>query len=358
MTKPRLIAFYLPQYHPVAENDGWWGKDFTDWVNVKKARPVFPKHDQPRVPSELGYYDLRDSSVRERQAELAKEYGIYGFCYYHYWFHGRRLLNRPFEEVLASGRPVFPFSLCWANENWSRRWDGSDHEILIEQKYSEEDDRRHIEFLIPVFKDPRYIRVQGKPLFLVYLAAKLPDPLKTIRLWRKIAEDSGLPGLYLCKTEAFGDSKDPRETGFDAAVQFPPHGLDYRMRIQPGVFQQILEFLGLSRKAYEKNHVFNYRDVAEMHLSRPLPDHRLFPCIVPSWDNTARRRNNALIIRNSSPALYEEWLRKTFDKYRRDGDENFVFINAWNEWAESAYLEPDRRFGRAYLEATRRALNG
>ena len=219
-TKPRVraIAFYLPQYHPTAENDQWWGTGFTDWTNVVRARPLFPGHYQPRLPADLGFYDLRLPEVREAQAELAREHGIYGFCYYHYWFHGKRLLERPFNKVLASGEPDFPFCLCWANENWTRIWDGLDEKVLIEQ-----DDRRHMRWLAQAFRDRRYIRIGDKPLFLVYRAARMPDPLQTATIWREEARKMGIGDIYLCRVEsATGEHGDPQLIGFDAAVEFQP----------------------------------------------------------------------------------------------------------------------------------------
>lgn len=355
--KARLIAFYLPQYHPIPENDEWWGKDFTDWKNVKKTKPLFWGHNQPHKPADLGYYDLRQPEVREAQAELAKKFKIYGFCYYHYWFLGRRILNRPFDEVFTSGKPDFPFSLCWANENWSRRWDGSDQEILIEQKYSEQDDINHIQHLIPIFKDKRYIKIQGKPFFLVYRGDKIPNPLKTTSLWRKIAEASGLPGLYLCKAEAFGSKGNPRDLGFDASVEFPPHEVNHKLRLTPGFLQKAADKLGLSKKPYEDHEIFDYSEIADDMLRRKKPCYKFFPCVIPAWDNSARRKKNAIIIKDSTPKAYYKWLKASIEKFNTPiEDENIIFINAWNEWAESAYLEPDKKYGGAYLEATKRAL--
>src|ERR1035438_6297622 len=195
--KPRAIAFYLPQYHPIPENDAWWGKGFTEWISVTKARPLFKGHYQPQLPADLGFYDLRVPEARRAQAGLAREYGIHGFCYYHYWFHGKRLLERPFNDVLESGKPAFPFCLCWANENWTRRWDGKEEQVLLKQVYSIEDDIQHIRALLPVFKDSRYIKVNGKPVFLVYRIGNLPAPAETLRRWREEAAKAGLPGLYI-----------------------------------------------------------------------------------------------------------------------------------------------------------------
>src|SRR6266478_229140 len=189
--KIRPIAFYLPQYHTIPENDIWWGKGFTEWTNVVKARPQFKGHYQPHLPGELGFYDLRLEEVRQRQAALAREYGLYGFCYYHYWFNGRRILERPFKEVLASGKPDFPFCLCWANENWTRVWDGGGQDVLLQQHYSAEDDRQHIRWLANAFRDPRYIRIGGRPLFLVYRTELLPDPARTAAIWRNEVAKAG-----------------------------------------------------------------------------------------------------------------------------------------------------------------------
>src|SRR4029077_7166935 len=200
--KVKLIAFYLPQYHPIPENDDWWGKGFTEWTNVTKARPWFRGHYQPHLPADLGFYDLRLPETREAQANLARQYGIHGFCYYHYWFNGRRLLERPFNEVLASGSPDFPFCLCWANENWTRAWDGLEREVLIQQHYDSNDDLAHIRWLANAFRDPRYIRVHGKPLFLVYRVASLPDPMQTVSIWREEARRLGIGELFLCAVES------------------------------------------------------------------------------------------------------------------------------------------------------------
>jgi hypothetical protein len=338
---PRLIAFYLPQFHPIPENDEWWGKGFTEWTNVARARPQFRGHHQPHLPADLGFYDLRLPEARQAQANLAREYGIHGFCYYHYWFNGKRLLERPFAEVLASGRPDFPFCLCWANENWTRRWDGHEEEILVAQQYGEEDDREHIRWLVDAFRDERYIRVGGKPLFLVYRVNQLPDPVRTASVWREGARRSGVSEIFLCRVESFaGERDDPAKIGFDAAVEFQPDWCHF----------------GPAR-CRGPNEVYDYASVVERMLHKAPPGYTRFPCVMPSWDNAARRSSGATILHGSTPQLYQQWLTRVLLKREcGKGTDGIVFLNAWNEWAEGNHLEPCQRWGRAYLEATRDAL--
>ena len=354
----RAIAFYLPQFHPIPENDEWWGKGFTEWSNVTKARPQFPSHYQPHLPADLGFYDLRLPEVREAQAELAREYGIHGFCYYHYWFNGRRILERPFSEVLESGKPDFPFCLCWANENWTRIWDGGEKNVLLEQKYSLEDDLAHIESLIPAFRDERYIRVNGKPLFLVYRTALLPSPLKTTQLWREAARKAGIGDLFLVRVESHGDCTDPNEVGFDASVDFAPfNGLP--SPLLRGLWSTLSTKLGVLPKAFSNHRIVEYQSVATNLMNRPVPAFKRFHCVTPGWDNTPRRNQDGHILLEATPARYERWLRTIVKKTRGQfsGDEKIVFINAWNEWAEGNHLEPDLRWGRAFLEATLRSVS-
>ncbi len=341
----RLLAFYLPQFHPITENDTWWGQGFTDWTNVAKARPLFTGHYQPHIPADLGFYDLRLPEARQAQADLAREYCLSGFIYYHYWFGGRRLLERPFAEVLASGKPDFPFCLCWANENWTRVWDGNTREVLIAQKYSEEDDRAHIRWLLNVFRDRRYIRVGNKPLILIYRANQLPDPRRTTALWREEARKNGIGELFICRVESFPDERtDPHTIGFDAAVEFQPDWTD----------------LSLQADSADDDHtVLGYATFVEQQLQKPAPPYLRFPCVTPSWDNSPRRQNRALILTGSTPRLYARWLRTIIERLPQGNDDTrLVFINAWNEWGEGNHLEPDLVFGRRYLEATRGAVNG
>ncbi len=357
LTNPKLIAFYLPQFHPIPENDEWWGKGFTEWTNATRAKPLFRGHYQPHLPADLGFYDLRLPAARQAQADLAQEYGIHGFCYYHYWFNGRRVLERPFNEVLQSGKPDFPFCLCWANENWTRAWDGRTGENLLVQNYSEDDDRAHITWLVEAFSDPRYIQVDGKPLFLVYRAGLLPHPRRTAEIWREEALKLGIE-IFLCRVESLVAEKniDPADTGFDAAVDFQPDWSNLGQPLHRSAWHKILLSLGLTEKAYAVHNIFKYHQVVENMLKRPAPNYKRIPCINPSWDNSPRRKRDAVMLLDSTPEVYEEWLRQTIKMGQSQNNEGLIFINAWNEWAEGNHLEPDQKFGRAYLEATRRAL--
>ncbi len=343
----RLIAFYLPQFHPIPENDRWWGTGFTEWTNVTRARPNFEGHEQPRLPADLGFYDLRLPESRQAQADLASRYGVYGFCYYYYWFGGQRLLHRPLDEVLASGEPDFPFCICWANENWSRRWDGRETDILIGQQHSDADDEAFIRQVEPLLRDRRYIRVQGRPLLLIYRIELLPDAARTAAIWRHFCRESGIGEIFIASVQSFGSATDPRAFGFDAAVEFPPHERAVLAQPQPRMTNP--EFQGL---------VFDYPATARNFMHRPLPPYPFFRTAMPNWDNTARRQNHSHIFIHSLPETYGAWLSHLVAQARQlqPPGERFLFVNAWNEWAEGNYLEPDQRHGHGYLEATRQAL--
>lgn len=344
----RLIAFYLPQYHPIPENDLWWGKGFTEWTNVTKAQPLFQGHYQPHLPTDLGFYDLRVSEVREQQAALAKQYGIYGFCYYYYWFGGKRLLHRPLDEVLETKKPDFPFCICWANENWTRRWDGNDNEILMPQDCSnDEQNQAFAEHILPILLDERYIRVNGAPLLIIYRADLFPNLSKTAEQWRNIFRKNGVGEVHLCFALTFGFDKHPHDVGFDSAVQFPPNNFPVRT-IQPAE-------VGANNFSGK---IVDYEDIAIKGVNSQFQDGKVFRTVMTSWDNTARRGKSAYIFLNSTPEIYEVWLRGAIEKTKQvhSGDERLVFINAWNEWAEGAHLEPDLKYGHAYLAATKKAL--
>jgi Glycosyltransferase WbsX len=343
ISKPKALAFYLPQYHPIPENDEWWGRGFTEWHNVTKGRPLFPGHYQPHVPGELGYYDLRVPEVRAAQAELAREHGIHGFVYYHYWFLGRRLLERPFEEVLASGVPDFPFALCWANEEWTRGWDGRSGHVLVRQEFSEEDDRAHIRDLLRAFKDSRYITIDGRPLLLIYRPELLPEIHRTATIWRTEVQRAGFPGLYLCWVESWGGPPgNPKAFGFDASVGFMP---------------LFAEEMHPTHAALRGHRIYDYETAAQEATKLLDCRWKRFPSVMVGWDNTARRPWGATIFHGVTPERYEHWLRVTADSLAHvRAEENYLFLLAWNEWAEGNHLEPDERYGRAFLEATRSVL--
>jgi hypothetical protein len=343
--RPKALAFYLPQYHPIPENDEWWGTGFTEWHNVTRARPLFDGHYQPHLPGELGFYDLRVPEVREAQAELARTHGVHGFVYYHYWFKGRRLLERPFAEVLKSGQPNFPFALCWANEEWTRGWDSQTGHVLMRQEFSERDDRTHIRYLIEAFKDPRYITIDGRPLMLIYRPTLIPDLMRTSEIWRTEVQKAGFPDLYLCWVESWGappGGKGPEPFGLDASVGFMPVQGD---RLHPPL------------ETLRGHRILDYESAADWAMGLLDSPWKRFPSVMVGWDNTARRARGATIYHGATPERYEHWLTMTADALTGvRAEENYLFILAWNEWAEGNHLEPDQRYGRAFLEATRSVL--
>lgn len=358
---PLAIAIVLPQFHPFRQNDAWWGKGFTEWRNVAKAKPLYKGHYQPRLPGELGFYDLRLPEARAAQAELAREHGIGGFCYYHYWFTGERLMERPIEEIRASGEPDFPYCLAWANENWTRAWNGKDREMLIEQRYSDEDDEAHIRTLLPHFRDPRYIRIDGKPLFIVYKVDHLPDPRRTLATWRRIAREEGVGELTLAQFEwsGTGSGADPREVGLDLSIEFAPDWRRLGGKHFTGWKSRLAMALGLLPKAYGQHNFFDYDRMVDGVLAKPAPDYPFLRCVSPGFDNSARRSSGgATILMNSTPQRYRRWLEAAlaWTRKHQPPQRQVVFINAWNEWAEGNHLEPDALNGRALLEATRDAL--
>ena len=359
----RLIAIHLPQFHPFKENDEWWGKGFTEWTNVAKARPRYRGHYQPHIPADLGFYDLRLEESRIAQAALAKEYGIYGFCYYHYWFNGKQLMERPVEEILRSGKPDFPFMLCWANENWSRNWDGGFSEMLIEQKYTTEDFENHMRFLCEnYFGDERYIKIDGKPFLTVYRPGLFPDVSSAIGIWRKVAKEYGYDLYlgYMTRTE-----EDFIKDGFDCAIDFEPQvtgtlrksviGQLFDFRNSNFFFRLFCHFFSGQHNIF--NLSYHYKDYVKNKMRQPLPSIKEYPGITPSWDNSSRRKGWFFEMKGSTPRLYGMWLShilSTFKPYSKE--ENFIFINAWNEWAEGNHLEPDLKWGRGYLEETLRSI--
>jgi glycosyltransferase involved in cell wall biosynthesis/GT2 family glycosyltransferase len=345
----RAIAFYLPQFHPIPENDAWWGEGFTEWTNVCRAKPQFEGHDQPIRPGELGYYDLLEQPhVRRRQAALAKQYGLEGFCFYFYWFAGKRLLEAPIEAWAGDDDIDFPFCLCWANENWSRTWDGRAQEVLMGQDHSPEDDIAFISYLSRYLRNPKYIHVKGRPLVMVYRPGLLPDAKATAARWRKWCRENGLGEIYLVCTQSF-DTADPAEFGFDAATEFPPNNMG--LEPEEGLVHPVAD--DFQCKTYDWSVLPKRAEAYE------APAYKLFRGVTPRWDNTARRMNRGTVFVNTDPDQYATWLRHAaLDVQARfsDPSERLVFINAWNEWAEGAHIEPDLTHGYAWLDATRRGL--
>ena len=355
----RYIAVYLPQFHPIPENDEWWGRGFTEWSNVTRARPLFPGHYQPHLPGDLGFYDLRLPEARDAQAELARAYGIDGFCCYHYWFQGRRLLERPMNEILRTGQPNFPFCLFWANESWEGRWHGvmDERRALVKQEYSLEDDLNHIRWLAEAMGDHRYIRVSGRPVFVIYRPMDLPVPGRTIEVWKSEASRLGIEEPYLIASDSHAPGKDLTTLGFDAVVRFLPQlsVLDYFGRRTPNWFlRRVLRnvrtgVFSLCPYAcdYEK---------ALRAMLREVPP-RTHKMIFPGWDNTPRAGKRGIVmVRNSPEKFYEALLEMSkWTLEHLEADRRILFLNAWNEWAEGNHLEPDLRFGTRYLEATRKA---
>lgn len=346
--KLKLIAFYLPQFHEIPENNLWWGQGFTEWTNTKKAQTLFHGHYQPREPFQDYYYDLTDATARKWQAEIAKKYGIYGFCYYHYWFKGKRLLEKPFNEVLRTGEPDFPFCLSWANEPWSRRWDGTNYDVLMPQDYGDEKDwKEHFDFLLTAFKDPRYIRVDNKPMFIIYRSGSIPKCQEMLLYWQNLAKQNGLEGIYFVQT--LNVFKNPQVTGFDACVEFEP---SYTLTLTN--FGSNLERAvdGYHQKFNVMDYDKFWSNIIERTENKRI---KTFLGAFVDWDNSARTGNRGLIFNGSTPEKFHYYLNQQIKKAVNRNSE-FLFINAWNEWAEGTYLEPDKKYGFQYLEAVKRAL--
>jgi hypothetical protein len=356
--KSRLIAFYLPQFHPIPENDAWWGKGFTEWTNVTKAQPLFTGHRQPNLPSELGFYDLRIPEARNAQAELASSHGIEGFCYWHYWFNGKRLLERPINEVVSSGDPKFPFCLGWANESWTGIWHGCPDRVLIDQTYSGgEDEKRHFYALIDIFDDPRYLTIEGKLIFVVYKPLGMPEPKRFIDHWRELAAKNGVRDFYFIANSNSKQSQ-PFEHGFDGVVPHTPgNTLNSFTKPVESHVKKLLDRVSSHRQEKSSTiRVIEYSDYVARVASVDARSNE-YPCVLPNWDNTPRAGVRGTVLKNSTPDLFRVHLRNALNQISvRPLDKRVVFIKSWNEWAEGNYLEPDQSFGRGYLEACRDEL--
>lgn len=346
----KIIAFYLPQFHRIPENDRWWGKGFTEWTNTKKAKPLFYGHYQPREPFNDNYYNLTHPVSRNWQAQIARDYGIYGFCYYHYWFKGKQLLETPINEVLRTGEPDFPFCFSWANEPWTRRWDGNERDVLMPQDYGDEEDwKEHFNYLLKFFQDKRYIRVEDKPVFLIYRPGSIPRCEEMLLYWNHLAQENGLSGIYFINT--LNSFPLYNSNGFDASLEFEPSYTVVHSNC--GNIRHIV-------KGYNKRRlsVIDYDVVWKCILNRTVENkgNKTFPGAFIDWDNSARLGYKGTIFTGANPLKFYEYFNEQIKRAISYYDSEFLFINAWNEWAEGTYLEPDKRFGFQYLEAVKNAL--
>lgn len=347
---PKLVAYYLTQFHPTPENDEWWGKGVTEWNNVFRGVPQFVGHYQPRIPGELGAYDLRLKENIERQVELAKIGGLYGFAFYYYWFNGTTLLRKPLDIFLENSDIDFPFMLCWANESWTKRFDGSSQDELMSFSQKNEDNFNFIKDSIRYITDGRYIRHDGKPVIQIYKPSNFQDIKSLISYWRKTARELGVGELHFMAV-LFGDaySINWKSLGFDSASDFQPGSMRSQSKIK-----KVNNKIDIVNKDF-LGQVYDYGECAAEVVLR----NDVYPAVMPSWDNSARRIDSGLIFHNSSPQQYSIWLERSINHTLASDrlDANFIFINAWNEWGEGAYLEPDKKFGYSYLNATRKVMD-
>ena len=376
--KPRIIGLYLPQYHPIPENDEWWGKGFTEWMNVAKAKPLFRGHYQPRIPADLGFYDLRLPEIREQQAQLAREAGLEGFCYYHYWFgNGRQLLERPFNEVLASGKPDFPFCLCWANHDWTNKtWQKGNNfrrdSMIMKMEYDKEDYVRHFNYVLPAFRDPRYITVDGKPLFAVWAPHHIPDAREFIDLWQQLARENGLPGIHFVgHTDNAGKGLPGQAADYysaDKAKEYYQAVLDlgfdavmssgYRRAVALLQGKTRMMWRMLSGKTFAPT--YSKMDYSRLMANYYVPEdagENIYPTLLPQWDRTPRAGKNSEIVVDSTPDRFQETVETAIELIRqKEPEHQLLFLKAWNEWGEGDYVEPDQRFGHGWLDAIRNAI--
>lgn len=379
--KARVIAFYLPQYHPIPENDEWWGKGFTEWTNVAKAKPLFKGHYQPRVPADLGFYDLRLPEVREQQAQMAREAGIEGFCYWHYWFsHDKKLLERPFQEVLQTGKPDFPFCLGWANHSWTNKhWEAGTRQqkerTLMEMVYNEEEYKLHFYDVLPALQDKRYITVDNKPLFLIWSPLDIPDAQRFVEIWQTLAKENGLEGIHFVglqhnisyasvRTKDLLTKRIPNQApqlyaevlskGFAAINSRGFHRADLYCRslwdiCWRGIMIRLFKYHPISKCDQRKINQWLYTEEDKQE--------NVYPTLLPNWDRTARSGKKARVYTNSTPAVFEKQIEQVLDIIEHKQDEHkIVFLMSWNEWAEGNYVEPDLKYGHGYLDVLRKKI--
>ena len=357
MQKIKPLAIYLPQFHPTPENNAWWGKGFTEWTNVTKARPLFRGHYQPRLPADFGFYDLRCKETHLDQIRAAKAHHIYGFAYYHYWFAGKRLLHQPIDLVLHNPDLGFPFCLFWANETWSRRWLGEEKEVLIEQTYDFDDDRAHARWLIHAFRDERYITVGERPVFIIYRPTFFPDIARTLDIFRRECTLNRIADPYFIGSNSHASTTDLRSLGFDAVLDFQPQlgCLQDPFNDSPSL-NRLLRNLRIGVYS-AKLKVYDYEEANRL-MRRELP-YPYMPCTCVGWDNSPRRGDKGVILSNSTPEKFGAFFRHDVERLLGMGfpeQQNFIFLNAWNEWAEGNHLEPDTMYGSRFLEQVRRIM--
>lgn len=346
----KAIAYYLPQFHAIRENDEWWGKGFTEWTNVTKALPRYVGHKQPKLPADLGFYNLAEAETLRRQAELIKRSGVYGLCIHDYWFDGRKVLETPLRLLLDTPDIDIRFCLNWANENWTRHWDGTENDVLLEQRYESANPTAYAHSILPAVRDKRYIRIDGRPLIMVYRVDIIPNAARTFDSWREMFVREGEQNPYLVMAQSFWNT-DPRPYGMDAAAGFPPHNV-------PVFDINDRNHLSLLDRGFE-GHTRSYAHLREQTLAKKPTDYRLFPGVCPGWDNEARRPRRGVSFYNSGPGAFQDWLWDAAAYAMKAPEaERMVFINAWNEWAEGAVIEPDRHYGFANLAAVRAVIDG
>lgn len=353
VTNKKLVAYYLPQFHPIPENDHNWGVGFTEWRNVTRSMPIYFGHYQPRIPADLGYYDLTAPGIIKKQAEISKNYGLHGWALYYYWFDSKKLLHKPLDIIYNDKSIDINYCLFWANENWTSNWDGLNQNVLVKQNHNDEDDIRFIAEISKYFDDSRYIKFNGKPVLIVYRPSLFPNINMTIERWKNWCAINNVPVPYLINSQVFNDHRNPSYYGFDSSAEFPPHhsstfDINNLRRITGGlsIYDHQRSFISYTYDSFVQ---------ASTHSHFSNTDFKLFKCVFPGWDNSARRfSSTATILQGSTPFKYSEWLKFCLDMCE---DEDIIFINAWNEWAEGAYLEPDLRNGFAFLDATWSVLN-
>lgn len=354
----KIIAFYLPQYHPTPHNNEWWGEGFTEWTNVAKAKPLYPGHYQPKIPADLGFYDLRLPEVREKQVELAREAGVDGFCYYHYWFGGgKEELELPFDEVVRLGKPDFPFCLCWANESWSKKFWNKEGAVTIQSKtlvkqvyLGEDDDRIHFYRLLSAFKDERYMRIDGKLVFMIYKPLEFENLPQTMNLWNKLAQEEGLGGFYFIgyTVNVGGELQHLKELGIDAITS---------CRLNRNTIKGVAWFWRkLISVVFHTPRRISYRKAIEEFKGLEEYADNVFPTLIPNWDHTPRSGINGDLLTHCTPSLFEQHAKNVFEQIKNKPDsKKIVFLKSWNEWGEGNYMEPDLKYGKGFIMALRRA---